>query len=83
MLLLIHLRPQLDRLRNMRRLDIVAAGQVRNGTGHFQNPVVAAGAESQFAEGVFHQRVARCIQFAEPFHLPVIHGSVTENTVPF
>lgn len=42
--LLVHLRPQLNRLCNMRWLDFVAACQVCNSTGHFQNPVVAAGA---------------------------------------
>jgi len=67
----------------MCRLNIAAACQVRNGAGDFQNPFVTAGAESQLTEGVFHQFISGTIQFAEAFHLPVIHGSVTENTVPF
>ena len=66
----------------MRWKDDVTACQIRDGPGHFQDPVKTAGAETQFAKGVFHKRTALFVQFAKPFYLPVIHGCVAEDTVP-
>ena len=80
---LILLRPQLNGFRNMGRENDVAACKIRDGAGHLQDPVIAAGTERQFAEGVFHEGAARFVQFAKAFYLPVIHGCVAEDTVSF
>ena len=77
--------PQLDGFPQMEGCDFPAAGQIRDGPGHFDDPVMAPGAEPQADEIFFQQGFPPAESGGQKaFHFPPSHAGVAEKDgVPF
>ena len=60
----------------MIRSDGFASGQVRDGAGYFQDPVVGPGAEVEIGHGVLEEFVPAVIEAAMLLELSVTHARV-------
>ena len=72
-------RPILDRLGQVRRPDVVGAGQVGDRARQLEHAVVGARREVQLAHGRLHQPLARAIELAVPAHLGRPHVGVGQQ----
>lgn len=66
-------RPILHRFGDMRRLDLLGAGEIGNGAGQLEDAVVGAGAEMQLAHGCLEQILAGSVKLAVLAHLVGVH----------
>jgi len=73
-------RPVLQRLRQMRRLDLCLTGQVGNRTRNLEDAVKGAGAQAHLGHRAFHQPLARVVQLAQLAHLARPHVGVAVET---
>src|SRR5690606_10255753 len=64
-----HLRPVLQRLSQMMRLDVSHIGQIGDCPGQFEDAVVAAGGELELLHGGSHQGIASTVELAEMLDL--------------
>jgi hypothetical protein len=69
-------RAVLNRLRNMRRLDVLAAGQVCNRPCQLQHPKIGSRAEVHLLHSGFEQALARRVYLAESSYLGWLHIGV-------
>jgi hypothetical protein len=69
-------RPVLQGLGKVGRLDAGSAGQVGDGAGELEHPVVGAGRELELAHGRFHQALAGVVQAAPAPDLGRAHLAV-------
>ena len=70
-------RPVLDGFRQVINLDLWRSGQVRDGPGYFQDPIIRTGAEIQVCHSLLEQFHARRIQRAIFAQQPRCHPSIT------
>ena len=63
----------------MTRADLLAAGQVGNGAGQLENPVVGPRRQLQLVHGRAHQGASGFIQRAVPAHFGRLHFGVAHR----
>ncbi len=65
------------------RRDLFAGLQVRDGAGHFQDPVVGAGGKAELVHGLFHERLAVVADLAVLPDMARLHVRIGIDTVAF
>ena len=76
-----HPWPILQRLGQVRRADVFAAGQISDGARQFEDAVVGARRKLELVHGGLHQRLAGVVQLAEFAHFGGTHVGVAGGGV--
>src|SRR5262249_31115711 len=72
-------RAVLDRFGHGRDADAVFTGEVGDGAGELEDPVVGPRRETEAADGKLEQLLRLRLDLAEGLHLPAVHRGVDED----